>query len=82
MSGFWSGAKRPDVVADLNDMSLREADATFTQRVAAYLTDKRIRVDRGEFRDVDHFPCAYCVGYLGSTHTLSFYRPGDTAGGM
>jgi len=82
VSGYWPDASRPDVIANLNDMSLLDAEVMFRRRVATYLADKRARVDRGEFRDVDHFPCAYCVDYLGSTHQLSFYRPADTPGRM
>lgn len=82
VSGYWGGADRPDVIADLHHMSLSDADAMFKRRVARYLADKRARVDRGEFRDVDHFPCAYCVDYLGNTHQLSFHRAADPSGRM
>jgi MoaA/NifB/PqqE/SkfB family radical SAM enzyme len=82
VSGYWSEAQRPDVIANLHDMSLVDADAMFRRRVATYLADKRNRLDRGEFRDADHFPCAYCVDYLGTTHQLSFYRSPDIPGRM
>ena len=65
LSGYWGAERRPDVVASLHEMSLAEACAAFRQRVGTYLHDKRARVTRGEFSDSDHFPCLYCVRYLG-----------------
>ena len=51
-------------MGNLHEMSLAEACARFRQRVATYLADKQERVQRGEFSELDHFPCWYCVKYL------------------
>ena len=67
LSGFWAGADRPDVVANLHDMSFAEALGTFRQRVTTYLQDKRARVADGKFSESDHFPCLSCVRYLASS---------------
>ncbi len=65
LSGY-SGANRgEDVMGNLHDMSLAEACERFRRRVATYLADKQERVSRGEFSELDHFPCWYCVKYLG-----------------
>ena len=62
LSGFWAGADRPDVVANLHDMSFAEALGTFRQRVTTYLQDKRARVADGKFSESDHFPCLSAFG--------------------
>jgi len=66
LSGYWGDERRPDVVASLHEMSLAEACAAFRYRVGTYLSDKRARVAQGEFSESDHFPCLYCVRYLGT----------------
>ena len=47
-----------------------EAVERFHQRVAAYLSDKREKVRRGELGELDHFPCWYCVKYLDKVPVL------------
>jgi pyruvate-formate lyase-activating enzyme len=64
LSGRMSPSGRADTIANLRDVSLAEACEQFGRRVATYLTDKRERVKRGQFGDLDHFPCLYCVKYL------------------
>jgi MoaA/NifB/PqqE/SkfB family radical SAM enzyme len=64
LSGYAGGTPGTDVVGNLHELSLAEAIARFHQRVATYLADKRERVRRGAFGDLDHFPCWYCVKYL------------------
>ena len=64
LSGYAGGTPGTDVVGNLHDMSLAEAVAQFHQRVDTYLVDKRVKVSRGEFGALDHFPCWYCVQYL------------------
>ena len=54
-------------MGNLHDISLAEACARFRERVARYLTDKRVRVQQGTFGELDHFPCWYCANYLGKT---------------
>src|SRR5688572_11083502 len=58
-----------DVMGNLHDMSLVDACRRFHARVARYLADKRERVSQGTFDDLDHFPCWYCVKYLGKVNT-------------
>jgi MoaA/NifB/PqqE/SkfB family radical SAM enzyme len=64
LSGYAGGTAGTDVVGNLHELSLAEAIARFQQRVATYLADKRDRVRRGAFGELDHFPCWYCVKYL------------------
>jgi organic radical activating enzyme len=66
LSGFWADGNRPDIVANLHDMSFAEAVGRFRRRVLTYLGDKRARVASGTLSESDHFPCLYCVRYLGS----------------
>jgi MoaA/NifB/PqqE/SkfB family radical SAM enzyme len=54
-----------DIVANLGDASLPEACGRFERRVRRYLADKRAAVERGDMREADHFPCLYCLKYLG-----------------
>jgi MoaA/NifB/PqqE/SkfB family radical SAM enzyme len=83
LSGYQGGTPGSDVVGNLHEMSLEEACGRFGRRVDRYLTDKRERVDRGEFREADHFPCWYCARYLGKvpeTAARTVYAPIDLAG--
>jgi MoaA/NifB/PqqE/SkfB family radical SAM enzyme len=59
-----------DVMGNLHEMSLAEACERFRQRVETYLTDKREKATRNELSEVDHFPCWYCLKYLGKTSWL------------
>jgi hypothetical protein len=65
LSGHSGATAAPDLIADLRQVSLDEGCALFRQRVATYLEDKRARVAGGDFGEMDHFPCWYCVRYLG-----------------
>jgi MoaA/NifB/PqqE/SkfB family radical SAM enzyme len=67
-SGINQGA---DVMGNLHEMSLAEACERFRQQVATYLVDKRDKLSRGEFGELDHFPCWYCLKYLGKTSWLN-----------
>jgi MoaA/NifB/PqqE/SkfB family radical SAM enzyme len=60
-----------DVMGNLHDISLTEAIARFRQRVATYLADKQISVERGTFSGLDHYPCWYCLKYLNKVSWLS-----------
>ncbi len=64
LSGYEGGTPGTDLMGNLHEVSLTEACARFRQRVETYLADKRERVARGEFTELDHFPCWYCVKYL------------------
>ena len=50
---------------------MTEACECFRQRVATYLADKRDKINSGEFSELDHFPCWYCLKYLGKTSWLN-----------
>ena len=65
LSGFAGPNGRGDVIGSLEEMSLPQACERARARVATYLADKRAYVGRGAFGELDHFPCWYCVKYLG-----------------
>jgi MoaA/NifB/PqqE/SkfB family radical SAM enzyme len=66
LSGY-SDASREDVIANLRETNLSAAFGLFRKRVESYISEKRERVRRGSFTALDHFPCWYCVRYLGKT---------------
>jgi MoaA/NifB/PqqE/SkfB family radical SAM enzyme len=70
LSGYSGAATGTDVAGNLHDMSLREACERFRRLVARYLADKREKVARAELDERDHFPCWYCVKYLGKARGL------------
>jgi MoaA/NifB/PqqE/SkfB family radical SAM enzyme len=74
LSGYAGGTLGTDVVGHLQEQSLAEAVGRFHQRVAVYLADKRARVGRGAFGELDHFPCWYCVQYLDKVPGLGRFR--------
>jgi MoaA/NifB/PqqE/SkfB family radical SAM enzyme len=59
-----------DVIANLNEVSMTEACERFHLRVATYLADKRDKIKTGTFSRLDHFPCWYCLEYLGKSSWL------------
>jgi MoaA/NifB/PqqE/SkfB family radical SAM enzyme len=71
LSGHTGGAARTDLIGNLHDMGLAEAIARFRGRVATYLAEKQEKVNRGEFGELDHFPCWYCLKYLGNVSALT-----------
>jgi MoaA/NifB/PqqE/SkfB family radical SAM enzyme len=75
LSGHSGSNQGTDIMANLHDVSLAEACQRFRRRVATYLADKRERVSRGEFGDLDHFPCWYCLKYLGKVARLKNTHP-------
>ena len=60
-----------EVIGDLNELSFTEAFERFHLSVANYLADKRDNIKTGTFGELDHFPCWYCLKYLGKTSWLS-----------
>jgi MoaA/NifB/PqqE/SkfB family radical SAM enzyme len=64
LSGYPGGRTDSDRMGNLHEVSLAEACDRFRRRVATYLADKQERVRKGEFGELDHFPCWYCVRYL------------------
>jgi MoaA/NifB/PqqE/SkfB family radical SAM enzyme len=67
-SGINQGA---DVMGNLHQMSLAEACERFRQRTAKYLADKQDKISNEQFTELDHFPCWYCLKYLGKTSWLN-----------
>lgn len=65
LSGYGDQAPPTDVIGNLRGMTLAEGWRAFERKVQDYLAEKRSRVERGEFGEADHFPCWYCVKYLG-----------------
>ncbi len=59
-----------DIIGNLNEISLTEACERFRLRVASYLADKREKITRNGLAELDHFPCWYCLKYLGKTSWL------------
>jgi len=70
LSGNAGANAGTDVMGNLHEMTLKEACERFHQRVATYLTDKRDKIDSRELTELDHFPCWYCLKYLGKTSWL------------
>lgn len=71
LSGHSGQNDGADVIGNLSEISLTEACERFHLRVATYLADKRDKIKTGSFSDLDHFPCWYCLKYLGKTSWLS-----------
>ena len=70
LSGYEGGTPGTDLMGNLHEISLAEACGRFRKRVEVYLAEKRERVARREFTELDHFPCWYCVKYLGKVPPL------------
>lgn len=70
LSGYTGPNGEKDTFGNLQDVNLNEAVDLFGQHVNQYRADKQKRVDSGQFADLDHFPCFYCVKYLGKTDWL------------
>ena len=65
LSGYAGANAGSDVMGNLHEISLAEGCRRFRARVGTYLADKHERVRQGAFDELDHFPCWYCVKYLG-----------------
>jgi MoaA/NifB/PqqE/SkfB family radical SAM enzyme len=70
LSGYAGEGFGTEVIGNLRELSLAEACEGFRRRVAQYLDDKHAAVAGGALHDVDHFPCWYCVKYLGKVSWL------------
>jgi MoaA/NifB/PqqE/SkfB family radical SAM enzyme len=73
LSGHSGPAYSADIICNLNEMTLAEACERFRERVEMYLADKRAVISKGEFGRLDHFPCWYCLKYLGKTSWLNHF---------
>jgi MoaA/NifB/PqqE/SkfB family radical SAM enzyme len=60
-----------DIIGNLNEVSLTEACERFRERVSSYLADKQEKISNRQFTELDHFPCWYCLKYLGKTSWLN-----------
>ena len=67
LSGLSGTNEGADVMGNLHDMSLMEACTRFQKRVAVYLADKQTRVTSAALTPEEHFPCVYCVKYMGKS---------------
>jgi MoaA/NifB/PqqE/SkfB family radical SAM enzyme len=73
LSGYTGVNAGADLLGNLHEVSLAEACSRFRHRVATYLADKQARVQQGAFGALDHFPCWYCVKYLGKVAWLTHF---------
>jgi MoaA/NifB/PqqE/SkfB family radical SAM enzyme len=64
LSGYSGANHGADFMGNLAEMSLAEAVERSRRLVAAYLTEKKEKIARGAFGQLDQFPCWYCVKYL------------------
>jgi MoaA/NifB/PqqE/SkfB family radical SAM enzyme len=71
LSGHSGENDGTDVLGNLKEVSLANACKRFRLRVATYLADKQDKINRGQFSEADHFPCWYCLKYLGKTSWLA-----------
>jgi MoaA/NifB/PqqE/SkfB family radical SAM enzyme len=70
LSGYAGVNDEADFMGNLSEVGLAEAVERSRTMIAAYLAEKQAKVARGEFGRLDHFPCWYCVKYLGKTSWL------------
>ena len=70
LSGYAGPNTQRDSFGNLHEVSLAEALAGFHQGVVSYLDDKAQRIADRAFSEWDHFPCLYCVKYLGKLQWL------------
>jgi len=70
LSGHSGADNEAEFMGNLNEVSLAEAVDRSRRMVAEYLEEKQAKITRGEFSDLDHFPCWYCLRYLGKTSWL------------
>lgn len=70
LSGYSKGNNDADFMGNLNEISFAEAVNRSRTMVTAYLSEKQAEVARGEFGQLDHFPCWYCLKYLNKTSWL------------
>jgi MoaA/NifB/PqqE/SkfB family radical SAM enzyme len=71
LSGHSGAGFGTDVIGNLNEMTLAQACERFHRRVGIYLADKRDKITGGQFDKLDHFPCWYCLKYLGKISWLN-----------
>lgn len=72
LSGHSGSLSSSDRMGNLGEVSLRQALDEFRLRVDRYLRDKKEAVESGRFDELDHFPCWYCVKYLGKAPAIEW----------
>lgn len=65
LSGYTGVNAGADLMGNLHEVTLKEACERFHRTVEVYLANKQKRVEQGELTELDHFPCWYCVKYMG-----------------
>jgi MoaA/NifB/PqqE/SkfB family radical SAM enzyme len=70
LSGYSEPGDRTEFMGNLLEVSLTEAVDRSHRMIARYLAEKQATVDRGDFGQLDHFPCWYCLKHLGKTSWL------------
>jgi MoaA/NifB/PqqE/SkfB family radical SAM enzyme len=73
LSGYSGANNGADFMGNLNEVSLAEAINRSRMMVGTYLAEKQKRVARREFSELDHFPCWYCLKYLGKVSWLKTF---------
>ncbi len=73
LSGYGGKNDGRDVMGNLSHISLSYGISRFREEVARYIAEKRERVNRREFTELDHFPCWYCVKYLGKVPSYEHF---------
>lgn len=53
-----------EIIADLADVSLADAHKMLLDRLAEFNKDKIDLIKKGEFGELDHFLCLYCLRYF------------------
>jgi hypothetical protein len=61
LSGYSGPGRGSDFVGSIKEMSFVDACARFAEKVGTYRADKEARVRSGNFEELDHFPCWYCL---------------------
>ena len=75
LSGYAGKNSRADSMGNLHEITLSQACGQFHQRVEIYLADKQETIRKGEFTELDHFPCWYCVKYLNKVPSSHNFPP-------
>ena len=64
LSGYSGANNDADFMGNLSEISFAEAVNRARRMVGTYLAQKEERAARGEFGQLDHFPCWYCLKHL------------------
>jgi MoaA/NifB/PqqE/SkfB family radical SAM enzyme len=73
LSGYAGVNSGSDVAGSLHEISLTEACRRFRGRVATYIAAKRARIAQAPLSELEHFPCLYCISYLGKASALPVF---------